>query len=132
MSLDDRLPHYHPDPDHIPGNSSKAPPPEEEPASETLMEALLETLTIDPKTQEIQGCDDTFRITQQILRRHGQEQVTDQVLALLRTQGAECDCDVLMHSRLDLVFLEDDLEEFEDDDLEDEEGEEGEESEMAT
>lgn len=123
-AMDNRLPHFHPDPDRISGDSGSPESPDEGPASETLMEALLETLTIDPETQEISGCDNTFRITEEVLRRHGQEDVTAQVLALLRAQGAVCDCDVLLHSRLDLVFLEDDLEFADDEDDEEEEAEE--------
>ena len=49
-----------------------------------------------------------------MLRRHDQADVAEQVLALLRAQGAMCDCEVLLNSRIDLVFLEDDIE-YEDD-----------------
>ncbi|HUS17546.1 MAG TPA: DUF2695 domain-containing protein [Chloroflexia bacterium] len=36
------------------------------------------------------------------------------MLALLRTQGAYCDCEVLLNSRIDLVFLENDFDEDDD------------------
>jgi hypothetical protein len=130
--MDKYLPHqHHPDPRHS-GNDSAAPLEDDEeleeaPATETLMEALAEVISVDPTTGDIQGCANDFRITQEVLTRHGQEHVAEHVLALLRAQGAMCDCEVLLNSQIDLVFLEDDLE---DDDLE--EYEEEDEEEMAT
>ncbi|HMA36126.1 MAG TPA: DUF2695 domain-containing protein [Chloroflexia bacterium] len=122
--MDSHLPHHHePDPRHY-ANDSGAPPEDEEtddgPATETLMEALARVISVDPATGHIEGCANDFRITEDALRRHEQEEVAEQVLALLRAQGAHCDCEVLLQSRIDLVFLEDDLE-FEDDEDEEEE-----------
>ncbi len=42
--------------------------------------------------------------------------MTEQVVDLLRAQGAMCDCEVLLNSGVDLVFLEDDLE-YDDDEI---------------
>src|SRR5690349_14854353 len=127
--MDQYLPHHHqPDPRHS-GNDSAAPLEDDEemddaPVTETLMEALAEVISVDPNTGDIEGCASDFRITQEVLTRHGQEQVADHVFALLRAQGATCDCEVLLNSRIDLVFLEDDLE---DEDLEEYEEEDEEE-----
>jgi hypothetical protein len=127
--MDKYLPQQHqPDPRQY-GNDSAAPLEDDEeledaPVTETLMEALAEVISMDPETEEIIGCSDDFRITQEVLARHGQEAITDHVLAILRAQGAMCDCNVLRHSQVDLVFLEDDLEE---DDLEEYEEEDEEE-----
>jgi hypothetical protein len=130
--MDKYLPHQHqPHPHHY-NNDAVTPLEDDEeweeaPVTETLMEALAEVISVDPETGDIQGCASDFRITQEVLNRHGQEQVADHVFALLRAQGATCDCEVLLNSRIDLVFLEDDLEE---EDLE--EYEEEDEEEMAT
>ena len=130
--MDKYLPHQHqPDPHH--SNNDAAMPLEDDeeweevPVTETLMEALADVISMDPETGEIAGCADDFRVTHQVLTRHGQEHVAEHVLALLRAQGAMWDCGVLRYSQVDLVFLEDDLEE---EDLE--EYEEEDEEEMAT
>jgi hypothetical protein len=114
--MDQFLPHHHePDLNSIAGDSRSMPQPEEEePITETLMEALARVISVDEETQHIEGCADDFRQTEAVLRRHDQEDVAEQVLALLRAQGAMCDCEVLLNSRIDLVFLEDDIE-YEDD-----------------
>ena len=119
--MDRHLPHQHePDPRALSADSSGVEDDEDEiddhPGDESLMEALSEHISRDPETDEILGCHDDFRLTLETLRRHEQEDVADEVLALLRTQGANCDCEVLLHSKIDLIFLED-----EDDELADEE-----------
>jgi len=115
--MDQFLPHHHePDLTEQSADSHTPPAPEEAgPVTETLMEALTQVISVDPETQHIEGCADDFRQTEAVLRRHEQEHVTTQVLDLLRAQGAMCDCEVLLNSRIDLVFLEDDIE-FEDED----------------
>lgn len=121
--MDSRLPPYQPDPRRQSADS-RTPPDDldldEGPATETLMEALSEVISVDPENGNVEGCANDFRITNEVLRRHNQEHVAAQVLDLLRAQGAMCDCEVLLNSGIDLVFLEDDLE-FEDDEEEEEE-----------
>ena len=119
--MDRHLPHQHePDPRALSADSGGFEDDEDEiddhPGDESLMEALSEHISRDPETDEILGCHDDFRLTLETLRRHEQEDVADEVLALLRTQGANCDCEVLLHSKIDLIFLEE-----EDDELADEE-----------
>lgn len=127
--MDQFLPHQHqPDPQHY-SNDAAAPLEDDEeweeaPVTETLMEALAEVISMDPETGKIEGCANDFRITQEVLTRHGQEEITEHVLAILRAQGAMCDCDVLRNSQVDLVFLEDDLEEEDLDEYEEEDEEE--------
>ena len=79
---------------------------EDEVETESLMEALEQYITIDEETQTIYGCGDDFRLTKEILAAHGQEESTDEVIALLNKQGAFCDCDVLTKSSIDIVFIE--------------------------
>lgn len=117
------LPHYTPDPRNWDTDGGAFQDPEEEPRSETLMEALSDQISINPDTDQIEGCADDFRLTEAVLQRHGQTDVAPHVLALLRAQGANCDCQVLLNSRIDLVFLESDLEDLVDEDEEDEEAE---------
>lgn len=113
--MDSRLPHYRPDPNQYPNDSAREPEMEDaNPGDESLMEALSEHISRDPQTDEILGCNNDFRLTQEVLRRHSQEDVANEVVALLRTQGAHCDCEVLLNSRIDLIFLEDDDDELED------------------
>ena len=88
------------------------------PETETLMEALGKVISIDPASERVEGCANDFALTEQVLRRHGQEDLVDQVRELLRAQGAMCDCEVLLNSRIDLVFLEDDGEFEEDEEAE--------------
>jgi len=114
--MDKLLPHYHPDPRDYDHDGSAFPAPEEEPRSETLMEALAEHISINPATEGIEGCANDFRLTETVLQRHGQSAMAPHVLGLLRAQGASCDCEVLLNSRMDLVFLESDLDEDEADD----------------
>ncbi len=114
--MDELLPHYHPDPRNYGSDGSAFVEPEEEPRSETLMEALAEQISINPATEQIEGCANDFRLTEAVLQRHGQIEMAPHVFGLLRAQGASCDCEVLLNSRIDLVFLESDLDEIEDED----------------
>ncbi len=121
--MDELLPHYqHPDPRNYTNDGSAFIEPAEEPRSETLMEALAEHISINPATEQIEGCANDFQLTETVLQRHGQSEMAPHVLGLLRAQGASCDCEVLLNSRIDLVFLESDLDEIGDED-EDEEAE---------
>jgi Protein of unknown function (DUF2695) len=122
--MDHFLPHHHqPDPEQY-GGDSRTPGDAADgdaPMTETLMDALAEQISVDLESGHVDGCSGDFQRTEAILRRHQQEHVIPQVLDLLRAQGAMCDCEVLLNSGIDLVFLEDDLE-FEEDegDMQDE------------
>jgi hypothetical protein len=119
--MDRHLPQQHEPEPRAPGADSVGFEDDEDeidahPGDESLMEALSEHISRDPETDEILGCNDDFRLTLETLRRHDQEDVADEVLALLRTQGANCDCEVLLNSKIDLIFLEDEDDELDDED----------------
>src|SRR5438128_7019898 len=78
--------------------------------SETLFEALEQYITFDDNGVPVHGCANDFRHTRAILASHGQEESAEEVIALLNKQGAFCDCEVLLNSRIDIVFVEDEEE----------------------
>src|SRR4051794_19145910 len=83
---------------------------------ESLMDALSQYITFDLEGESVSGCENDFRHTRAILAEHGQEESAEEVIALLNKQGAYCDCEVLLNSRIDIVFIDDDDEELEQED----------------
>ncbi|HUS17545.1 MAG TPA: hypothetical protein VM536_21325 [Chloroflexia bacterium] len=76
--MDKHLPQKH-QAHATPGTNGAGPPEEDgmEQASETLMEALSERISFDPENGSIEGCENDFRITQEVLQRHNQQEVAE-------------------------------------------------------